>query len=164
MNGKEENMTEEEFNYCEEMERRKQEADIKDMQTEREERIEKLAEHIFDDLLMNFDPEEAPSGRLSGSQRDDLRMKAYELAEERIEEDEWQEKIKTKAEIYAKPLDITYGGSFVRTTEEVKNAYVEGAEAEHFLPDGTSKDRRIKELEAEVKRLRMKIKELRGRK
>ena len=81
-------MTEEQFNYCEEMERRKHEADIKDLQTEREERIEKLAEHILDDLLMNFDPEDAPSGKLSGSQRDDLRMKAYELAEERIEEEE----------------------------------------------------------------------------
>lgn len=81
-------MTEEEFNYCEEMERRKHEADIKDIQTEREERIEKLAEHILDDLLMNFDPEEAPSGRLSEKQRDRLRAKAYELAEERIKEEE----------------------------------------------------------------------------
>ena len=78
----------EEFNYCEEMERRKQEADIKDMQTEREERIEKLAEHILDDLLMNFDPDDAPSGRLTDSQRYSLRARAYELAEEQIEEEE----------------------------------------------------------------------------
>lgn len=143
-------MTEEQFNYCEEMERRKHEADIK----EHYERVEELAGHILDNLLVNFDPEEAPSGKLSGSQRYELRARAYELAEEQIEEDEWQEKIETKAEIYAKKTQLPYAS--------VKDAYVEGAEAEHFLPDGTSKDKRIKELEAEVKRLRIKVKELRS--
>ena len=158
-------MTEEQFNYCEEMERRKHEADRMDLQREREERIEELAEHILDDLLMNFDPEEAPSGKLSGSQRDDLRMKAYEMAEERIEEEEWQEKIETKAEMYTKNAQLPFVSHILaeKILEAVKDAYVEGAEAEHFLPDGTSKDRRIKELEAEVKRLRMKVKELRSR-
>ena len=149
-------MTEEEFNYCEEMERRKQEADIK----EHYERVEELAGHILDDLLMNFDPEEAPSGRLTDSQRYDLRARAYELAEERIEEDEWQKKVETKAEIYADNQNLAFVADHTRQAFEL--TYIAGAEAEHFLPDGTSKDRRIKELEADVKRLRMKIKELRS--
>lgn len=84
-------MTEEQFNYCEEIERRKHEADIKDLQTEREERIDKLAEHILDDLLLNFDPEDAPSGRLTDNQRYELRARAYELAEEQIDEEEEEE-------------------------------------------------------------------------
>ena len=33
------------------------------------------------------------------------------------------------AEEYAKPLDIKYGGSFVRTTEEVKQAFLAGLKA-----------------------------------
>ncbi len=33
------------------------------------------------------------------------------------------------AEEYAKPLDVKYGGSFVRTTEEVKQAFLAGLKA-----------------------------------
>lgn len=53
----------------------------------------------------------------------------------------------TKAELekeaieYAKPLDIKYGGSFVRTTEEVKQAYFAGAEP---------REKKIEELEQKL--------------
>lgn len=44
------------------------------------------------------------------------------------------------AEEYAKPLDIKYGGSFVRTTEEVKQAFLAGLKAGrpqwHKVADG----------------------------